>query len=149
MSVEQNKATVRRYFERLLNGWDLGITDEIFAPDFVFHGNILASPPARPLGREAYKREVLATLSMGFPERQYAIEDLVAEGDRVVVRWTASGTHLGEFQGIPATGKRVTKAGISLFRLAGGRVVEYWVSTEERSELRQIGVPLGPGAPGS
>lgn len=91
-------------------------------------------------------QEWVATLDAGFPDRNLTIDDVVAEGDRVVVRTTLSGTHQGEMQGIPATGNSVTQPSISIFRLANGKIAEGWFATDNLSMMQQLGVIPAPQA---
>jgi steroid delta-isomerase-like uncharacterized protein len=129
---EQNKTLVRRTFEQIWNRGDLGVIDERFASDYAGHSM------AEIRGPEGGKRFV-AAMREAFPDFYYTIEDEIAEGDRVVHRWTARGTHVGPFQGISPTGKRVTIAGTSIYRVAGGKLVEGWTNTDMLDLLQQLG----------
>ena len=135
MSPGQMKALVRREFAEVWNQGNLAAVDAIFAPDYVGHDS--GSPePVR--GREALKRfftEQRAALA----DLQARIEDLVAEGDRVVVRWTTSGTQQGELLGVPPTGKCVTLTGISILRVAGEQIAEEWTTWDALAVLRELG----------
>jgi steroid delta-isomerase-like uncharacterized protein len=131
---ERNKAHIRRVIEEVYNRGDLGVVDEVAASDLVIHAS---SQDIR--GRDGAKQYV-AALRAGFPDLHIIIEDQVAEGDMVVTRWTARGTHAGEFQGIPATGKKVQLAGTDIDRVIGGKVVECWAHVDELGLLRQLGV---------
>ena len=102
MSIEENKALVRHFFEEVLNQGRLALIDELAAPDFVYHN---ASTTIQ--GREPYKQFLSMYFTVG-PDLHFTIEDEVAEGDKVVTRYTTRGTHLGPFMGIPPTGKHVT-----------------------------------------
>ena len=90
-------------------------------------------------GREGVKQYV-AALRAGFPDLRFTIEDQIAEGDMVVTRWTARGTHAGEFQGIPATGREIRMTGTDIDRIAGGKVAECWAHMDELGLMRQFGV---------
>jgi steroid delta-isomerase-like uncharacterized protein len=133
MSTEDNKAIVRRGFEAL-NQKNLSVFDEILNPDVVFH---TASTTIQ--GLEAYK-QFLLMLYTAFPDEQYTIEDIIAEGETVVVRYTTRGTHLGNFMGIPPTGKQVSGTGIFIDRLVNGKAVEQWGNTDTLGLLQQLGV---------
>ncbi len=99
MSTEENKAIVRRWFEDGFNAHNLAIMDELFAPDFVEHTPY--GPPTR--GREAAKQGVAGAF-VAMPDMRLAVEDMIAEGDKVTVRFVTTGTQTGNFMGIPATG---------------------------------------------
>ncbi len=121
MSAEENKAVVRRSVEEGWNSGDVANVDQFYAADYVHHES--AQPHIRDI--EALKQSLLP-MAAAFPDIQTTIEDLIAEGDKVVKRYTIRGTHRGEFQGIPPTGKQVTITGITIYRLAGGKIVEGW-----------------------
>jgi steroid delta-isomerase-like uncharacterized protein len=143
MSTEENKATVRRAIEE---GWNQGhadVFDELNAPNFNYHDS--AAPDVRT--NEDYKRWVTERLS-AFPNLHITIEDLVAEGDQVVIRWTLRGTHTSDLLTpipLPATGKQVTVPGITIVRLAGGRALEVWSQGDTLGFLQQLGVIPAPG----
>ncbi len=131
MSVEEHKVLVRRFFDEIVNGGNLAVVDEIFAPTF-------------PAGLEGVK----ATASMwrtAFPDLQLTIEDLIADGDHVVARLTIRGTHRGALTSrmlgtIAPTGRQATWTGIDIFRIAGGRIVERWNERDLVGLLQQLGV---------
>jgi steroid delta-isomerase-like uncharacterized protein len=137
---EANKAIVRRFSEEVMNRGNLRVIDELFAPNVVDH----SIPPGFPAGIAGVK-QMAAMYRSAFPDVRSTIEDLVAEGDKVVVRWSATGTHRGELMGIPATGKRVTVTGIVIDRIAGGKIVEHWESFDQLSMMQQLGVVPAPG----
>ena len=123
MSAEENKALVRREQEELWNHTgNLDAAEELFAPDYV----------------EAAKQEA-ADFRRGFPDVVSTIEDLIAEGNKVVARWRSRATHRGEYMGIPPTGKEVEFTGISVYRMEGGKIAESWVSEDQFGLMRQIG----------
>jgi steroid delta-isomerase-like uncharacterized protein len=131
---EQNKAAVRTVFDTF-NGGDPDALDEVVAEDVVDHDpyNTFASE-----GREGLK-QLIAGYRESFPDLEVTIEDLVAEGDKVVVRWTASGTQQGEVMGVSGSGKRSTIGGIGIDRIEGGRIVESWAHWDALGMLQQIG----------
>ncbi len=135
---EQNKALVRRVIEEVYNQGNLAAADELAASDLVIH-----LPSQAIHGREGAKQYV-ATLRSGFPDIHFTIEEQLAEGDRVMTRWTAHGTHLGEFQGIPPTGKRVRVTGTEVDRIANGKTVECWSNVDELGMMQQLGVVPTP-----
>jgi predicted ester cyclase len=119
---ERNKAVIRSLLAEVDRG-NLGVVDDCYAPGYVDH----AASPIRGLGtgREGVRR-AFAIFQQAFPDTTHAIEDLIAEGDRVVARITARGTHSGELFGHPPTGRVVTLTGIAIYRLVEGRIVERW-----------------------
>ena len=131
---EQNKAHIRRVIEEVYNRGDLAVVDEVAASDLVIHAS---SQDIR--GREGAKQYV-TTLRAGFPDLHFTIEDQVAEGDMVVTRWTARGTHTGSFQGVPATGRKIQLMGTDIDRIVDGKVVECWAHVDELGLMRQLGV---------
>ena len=134
----------RRYIEDLLNGGDEAAVDELLAPEFVLHLNATDIP-----GPEGFKG-FLAGLHTGFPDVHYTIQDLAVDGDRVIIRWTVSGTHLGVFNGIPATNRPIVDVpGFSWLQTAGGRITEAWVVVDTLGLLMQIGVIPGGEAEAS
>lgn len=133
-TTSENKVTLNR-FEVLWNTGDLAIIDDIFATDFVNH-----DPNAYDVNDlEDYKGFIIRTRT-GFPDFHVTSEDIIAEGDKVVSRWKAHGTHQGELPGIPPTGKKVSWTGITIYRFAGGKIVEAWWHKDMLGLLRQLGV---------
>ena len=143
MSPEENKLIVRRYLQDALeavrNG-QLAATDQFLTSDAIFYD------PGRPpsMGREAQKQRSLGLLS-GFPDVRFAIEDLIAEADKVAARWTMRATHTGSFQGIPPTGKQVAMQGITIYRLTNGQISEARSELDQLGLLQQLGVVPAPG----
>ena len=131
---EQNKAQIRRVIEEVYNRGDLDLVDEVAASDLIIHAS---SEDIH--GREGAKQYV-AALRAGFPDLHFTVEDQVAEGDMVVTRWSARGTHAGAFQGIPATGRAIRLAGTDIDRIVGGKVMECWAHVDELGLMRQLGV---------
>jgi steroid delta-isomerase-like uncharacterized protein len=134
MSTEDNKAVMRRVYEEVYNQRNLAAIDELGVPNFVFHNASLTMQ-----GLEAYRQFVSQFLS-AFPDSHFTIEDLLAEGDSVVVRHTFRGTHQGDFMGIPPTGKSVIATGISLSGIQNGKGVEAWVNGDDLGLMQQLGV---------
>ena len=139
MSTETNKAIVRRYLEQVIGEGRADLVEEFLAEGIELHGSGL-EPGQEPL------RQWVIMMAAAFPDRQMTIDDVVAEGDRVVARTTLSGTHQGEMQGIPATGKAVTQPSISIFRLTNGKIVEGWFASDNLSFMQQLGVIPTPQA---
>jgi steroid delta-isomerase-like uncharacterized protein len=140
MSTEENKALIRRRLEVMWNEGDLEAAREFLSPDAVHH-----SKPGIPPGRE-YATQMAAMYLSAFPDLQCVVEDQIAEGDKVVTRWTMTGTHSGDFLGVPASGKQVTVSGININRVVDGQIQEGWVVYDELGLLRQLGVIPGMGA---
>jgi steroid delta-isomerase-like uncharacterized protein len=137
---EENKALARRLFEEVWNKGNLDAIDGIYAPDIVNH----TLPPGIPQGIEGNKVFTKMYLT-AFPDTKMTIDLQIAEGDKVVTRWHAQGTHKGELMGIPATGKQATVTGIVIDRIAGGRIVESWGEFDQMGMMQQLGVVPTPG----
>ena len=138
---EQNKALVRSYLERTVNEGDPSAFDELTSADYV--GHMSGAPD---FDRAAHK-QLMASFRAAFPDLRVRVEELIAEGDKVVNRGTYSGTHRGAFQGIAPTGKSFEIAGINVSRIADGKVAEDWTVIDMLGMLRQLGVVPAPGAP--
>ena len=140
MSTEDNKAVVRRFYEEVMNQKKRAVLDEVFDLNVVDH----FAPPGTPGGLEG-ARQTLGMFLTAFPDLHFTVEDLIAEGDKVVARATLSGTQHGAFMGIPPTGKHVTMTGIDINRFAGGKSVEHWVEMDTLGLMQQLGVIPSPG----
>jgi steroid delta-isomerase-like uncharacterized protein len=141
MSTEQNKALLSRLMKEVFSRGNISLVDELLAPDFVEHEEL---PPGIPPGREAVKQ--FSTLfRSAFPDLKITIDDIIAEGDKVVVRGIWSGTHKGEFMGIPPTDKSVSFGVIDIVRIVGGKVVEHWGQMDTLRMMQQLGVIATPG----
>lgn len=138
MSIEQNKATARRWFIDIITQGKLDVADEIFAINHVAHD------PHGPRGGWPDGPESLKTLAgpfrVAFPDLRVTIDDQIAEGDKVVTRWTARGTNTGPLKGMPATGNTVAVTGANVARLADGKIVESWFNFDMLTLLQQLGV---------
>jgi len=134
---KDNKNLVRRLFQEFWNGKNLAIADVIIAASFLDH--VPGRPPELPAGPEGFKLWGSA-LHAAYPDTHYTIDDMLAEGDKVVSRWTAHGTHQGALMGIAATGKHVTVTGITIDRIARDQVVESWTIFDALGMLQQLGV---------
>ena len=135
MSVEENKADTRRAIKGFWNQGNMALLDEFWAPNYINHDP--TNPEVRDL--EGFKQWVIAART-AFPDLNVTIDDLIAEGDKVVTRWTVRGTHKGEFGKIPATGKKVTFTGITISRFVDGKTVESWWSDDDLGLMQQLGV---------
>jgi steroid delta-isomerase-like uncharacterized protein len=143
MSVEENKALMRRIFE-VFNTGNMAVADEVIAADVVDH----QAPPGIAPGRAGFK-QLITVFRNAFPDIQMTIVDLIADGDKVVARSTMRGTHRGEFMGIPPTGKQFTATSIDIVRFAGGKGVEHWGNSDDLGMLQQLGVIPTPGQGGA
>ena len=139
--AEQNEAVVRRAYEEGLNGGNAAVADELVAAHFLDNG--------RPRTPGDVGRALLAVRE-AFPDWHLTIDDLIATDEQVVVRWTGRGTHRGPYRGVAATGRAVANRGITIWRLAGGKLVERWAAADTLGLLQQLGaVPAtGGAAPG-
>lgn len=133
MSIEQNKSILGRFYNEVIGQGRLDVVDQIFSPSFVDHDR---DNPTHDL---AGAKQFFAMVRSALPDVSAKAEDVVAEGDRVVARLTISGTHRGEFMGIPPTGKRITFTCIDIVRCAEGKVVEHWSELDSLGMLRQLG----------
>jgi steroid delta-isomerase-like uncharacterized protein len=131
MSLQEHKSVVRRWIEEVWNRWDLLLAEEIVDPDFTFHGTNVR-------GIEGHKTWVAAS-AVAFPDQHHTIEDMIAEGDKVVIRLSVSGTHQGKWAGIAPTGKRATWTGISIVRVTSGRIAELWMNWDAFGFYQQLG----------
>ena len=138
---EENKAKVRRLYSGLSSQGDLSVADGLVAENFVDH-----NPPGPGIapGREGFK-QVFAGFLSAFPDMAITIDDQVAEGDKVVTRITASGTHQGDYMGMPATGKSFSIGAVDIFRFEGGKIVERWGQGDTMGMMQQLGVMPPPG----
>lgn len=133
---EHNKMIDRCLIEEVWNRGNFAIVDEVIARDYLGHS---PSPTGETHGPEDYK-QFYARLREAFPDLRVTIEDQIAEGDKVVTRWTAHGTHQGEFLGIVPTGRHGAITGITIDRIAGGKVVECWTNADDLGLMRLLGV---------
>jgi len=133
---EENKTVIRRSFEELWNKGNLSVADQLFSPNYTHHD------PATPdVGRGPESEKKRATLyRTAFPDLQLTIEDIIAEGETVMARWSCRGTHKGDLRGIAPTGKQFTISGVSVARLANGKMAEGWVNWDAQGLMQQLGV---------
>jgi steroid delta-isomerase-like uncharacterized protein len=129
-----------RWFEEVFNAQNLDVSDEITAQDSVNHDPTLTDLPSGPEG----DKQVVNLYHGAFPDAQIAIEDQIAEGDRVVTRWTGRGTHQGEFMGAPPSDNRVEIAGMTINRVSEGKIAETWTIYDALGMMQQIGAMPSP-----
>ncbi len=135
MSTEDNKALMRRFLEEVFNKKNLAAIDEFIAPNHVDH----TLPPFLPTTPEGTKRATGMYLK-AFPDLHLTVEDMIAEGDKVVTRFTSHGTQKRAFMSIPPTGKQVTISSIVIARIADGKIVEQWGLDDQMGMLQQLGL---------
>jgi steroid delta-isomerase-like uncharacterized protein len=134
MAEAQNKTIARRFNEEVWGRGDQATLEELLDPDFVDHDAL----PGQDPGREGHK-QILAAFHSAFPDLNVTTEDIVTEGEKVVSRWSARGTHHGELLGIAPTGNGVTIKGIDVLRVAEGRIVERWSQFNSLEMMQQLG----------
>ncbi|HBY96195.1 MAG TPA: ester cyclase [Chloroflexi bacterium] len=143
MAVERNLARIANFFDEVWNWGNLAVVDQNVADDFSYHDP--ANPWVAP-GPPGVTDLVL-TYRTAFPDLRFVLEDVIAEGDKVVVRWRAEGTHEGNLRHIPATGTRVSTTGITIFCLVGGKIAEAWTNYDMLGLLSELGVVSTPEEP--
>ena len=134
MSAEENREIVRRFW-RVWEEGNLGLVDELVAPDYVNHSPGIPGQPEGPEGVKA----VVSMFRAGMPDLGVVIEDVIAEGDKVVMRYRIEGTHEGELFGVPPTGRRVSIESITVERVSGGKIREHWRVTNTLDMMQQLG----------
>ena len=133
---EVNKTIVRRLFEEVWNKGNLPVADELFAPNYTHH-----DPSTPDVGRGPESERKRVTLyHTAFPDLKLTIEDIIAEGETVMARWSCRGTHKGDLSGNTPTGKQFTISGVSIARFASGKIVEGWVNWDALGLMQQLGV---------
>ena len=141
MSVEQNKTIIRRGFEEGINQNKLHIFADVIGPTYVNH-----SMPTPVPGPEGFKM-VIGMFRAAFPDLHITLEDVLGDGDKVTTRGYFTGTHQGDFNGIPATGKKVKVSYIDMWRIENGKAAENWVQMDMIGLMQQLGVmPTPEGA---
>jgi len=134
MSTEANKALVRRFYDEVTNGRNVAVLDELLAPNFE---GFTVEGADHGQNREEFK-QMISMLLNAFPDHQQTMHDWIVEDDKVVTRWTAQGTHQGEYGGIAPTGKQVKITGMDIFRVAHGKIVEVWAEVNMLGLMEQL-----------
>ena len=132
---EQYKTAARNFIEKGLNRKDLSVLESYFSPDLTDH----ALPPGLPSGLEGRKIFASALLA-AFPDLHVDVNDLIAEGEKLVTRYSVHGTHKGDLMGIPPTGKEVSITGTAIDRFENGLSVEHWEIIDQVGLMQQLGV---------
>jgi len=133
---EQNKTVVRRLVEELWNKGNLSVADELIAPTYAHHD---ASTPDFGRGPESEKKRV-TLYRAAFSDLRLTVEDMIAEGETVVARWSCRGAHKGDLNGIAPTGKQFVISGVSIVRFTGGKMVEGWINWDALGLMQQLSV---------
>ncbi len=142
MSTHDHETLAERFHLELFQHGNFAVADELIAPDFVLHSPGL--PPTLPPGPESAK-QFATMIRTGFPDLQITHHDTFSAGDKVVIRWSARGTQTGEVMGVPPTGKQMQVTGIDIFRIADGKLVEFWQNWDQLGMLQQLGALPTPG----
>ncbi len=136
MPAEANKALFQRYFDEGTNQGSLTVVDEVFSTNYLHHDPANVDTIG---GLDDVKRHI-TTLRAAFPDLAFHVQDVVANGEDIVLRWTATGTHTGDYFGIPPTGKAFKITGMNYWRTANGQAIEGWVSRDDMGLMRQLGL---------
>jgi steroid delta-isomerase-like uncharacterized protein len=142
MSVEENKELVRTFYERV---WNLGESDfafEVFADDYVRHDFRKTDALPGPAGQ----KKIADDFRAAFPDLEVAVDFVIGEGNFVVGRWTATGTHTGPWGGVEPTGRSVRFSAVNIYRFEDGKVAEIWNHRDDLGLVEQLGVPIYAGA---
>lgn len=138
MSLEQNKALVRRFVEEVQGQHNLAALDELFSLDFLDHSGMSGTPTLEG------SRQFFTMMFAAFPDMHFTIRQQIAEGDKVLTHKTFHGTHLGPFMGIPATGKTVAIDVMDIMTVTDGKITEHWTVSDMLGMMQQLGVVQGP-----
>lgn len=142
-SAKGNKAIMLRFYDEAFNGGNLAVIDQLVASDMVEHNPF----PGQAQGIEGIK-QVVTMLRTAFPDVKQTVDDMIAEGDKVVARITMTGTHKGAFMGIPPTGKKITVTGIDIVRFVNGKAVDHWGNEDDLGMMQQLGALPSMEKPG-
>jgi steroid delta-isomerase-like uncharacterized protein len=134
---EENEAIARRFLDELWNRNNFGLVDQLLASGYDGHSSTAIRGPEGAM-------EFVPRLRNAFPDFQFSILDQIAEGDKVATRWIIRGTHEGEFEGMPPSGKQIEMTGITIFRIANGKLIEGWTNEDVLGMLQQLGAVPAP-----
>jgi predicted ester cyclase len=132
-----NRKVIQQLYKKVLVDWNMSLVDDFISPQFTSHD----WPEGSPTGPDAFRNYYSNVIRSVVPDARYEVNDLVAEGDKVVVRWSLLGTHRGRFLDIAPTGKNITLRGIAIYRLENGKVMERWVVTDLHGLLEKMKQP--------
>ena len=141
MTPEEMKTVVVHFTEEIWHKGNLGALDRFIAPDYVRHTSYFRDSGRDVVGLEPTRKSIAAMRAV-FPDIHFDLHDLLVDGDKVVARWTCTGTQRGEFRGVAPTGKHVAFTGINIYPLRDGKIIERWAEEDGLSLLQQLGVPL-------
>jgi steroid delta-isomerase-like uncharacterized protein len=142
MPTNNKDVVLRLWYQELWDNWNIGVADDLLTDDYRLH----APGVPVPLDR-ATTKQVVAMYGTSFPDLKHTVDEVIAEGDTLAVRWTVRGTHRGEFQSIPASGKSIKLSGITMHHLVDARVRETWLVYDNMELLQQLGaVPAAANA---
>ena len=133
MSTAENKMIAYRILDELFSQGNLSTINELFSPDIIVHD------PDKELRGPDQVEQGITRLRTAFPDLYYTVEDMIAEGDKVVIRFTGRGTHQGEFRGVAPTGKKMIYTGIVILGFIQGRLVDYWAVSDALGIFQQLG----------
>jgi steroid delta-isomerase-like uncharacterized protein len=133
---KQNKMIAHRLLDELWNRENFAVVDELVASDYDGHSSTEFYGPGGA-------KQFVSQVHKAFPDFRFTIEDQIAEGDKVATRWTARGTHQGEFQGVAPTGRQMTMTGVTVFRIANGKLIDGWTNEDVLGLLQQLGAVHG------
>lgn len=136
--LEANKALAERFHADIFDAGSVAVADEILTPDFVWHVQVGPGPEG--------VKEFAGAMRVAFPDLRIAADAVLAEGDRVAIRWTLTGTQEGEFFGVPASGRSVNSPGVDIYRIENGQIAEIWTVGDDLGILTQIGAIPGADA---
>lgn len=139
MAMEENKDLIRRFVDKVFNQHELSGIEDFLAGNYVNHESWDPHCERIVRGAEGF-RKLTKTYLAAFPDQKTTIDDMIAEGDKVVTRWTTQGTHTGEFMGIKPTHKQVSISGVCIDRIVGGKMVECWTTFDQAGLLTQLNV---------
>lgn len=142
MSIESNKELIRRFYEEVWNQGNIDFALQVFADDYVRHDLRPGNPPKGAAGQ----KQIAADFRAAFPDVHYTLDLLIGEADMVVVRWRMQGTNTGQWGKESPTGKTIDIAGVNIFRLANGKVVEVWNHRDDLSMREQLDAPIYAGS---
>jgi steroid delta-isomerase-like uncharacterized protein len=131
-----NKRLVRRFYKEVYGDWNMALVDEAVSPRFTSHD----WPKGSSIGPEGF-RAFYSAIRTALPDARYEVDDLISERDEVVVRWRLLGTHLGDFRGMAPTGRAIALAGIAIYRVSDGKLMERWVVTDLHGVLEELREP--------
>ena len=142
MGSNDNKALVRAFYERVWDQGDVAFALEVFHDDYVRHD----LRPSQAEGGAAGQVRVASDFRRAFPDLRYTVDLLLGDEDLVAARWTASGTHTGQWGQVAPTGKRATFSGVNIFRFRDGKVAEIWNHRDDLGLMTQVGAPVYAGS---